>query len=486
MRRSFPIYGKVLAWLAVNVVVLALLVFGFLQTQFRLSLDWMLAGQGGDRIGTIADTVTHELSSLPEAQWAGRLQQYEQTYRVKFALFGSDGRQVMGTPLQVPPELMAKLSDRRGPGERPPPPRRPGAQPMKRPADAPPKPRFMQRAGVPARYWAAIHLDLVYGPEVRPLTLAMVSDTITGGGLFFDLWPWLGLGGAGLVLSALVWMPFVRGLTRSIGRLNSAASSIAHGHFGERVPEARNDELGELSCSVNAMAKQLGDYVQEQRRITADVAHELCSPIARMQMALGIVEQRGTPEQANYLNKLDAELQHMAKLVAEVMAFSKAEKLRERESPEDVHLIELVRQVIVREGAGIAVEVVVPEDLHLLTLREALDRALGNVLRNAVRYAGHTGPIHIQAESDGPGEIRIRVYDQGPGVPVEALPRLFEAFYRPEAARARHTGGSGLGLAIVKRCIEACGGSVSAALRSPQGLQVEIRLPENLTPHRHS
>ncbi len=486
MRRNFPIYGKVLAWLAVNVVVLALLVFGFLQTQFRLSLDWMLAGPGGDRIGTIADTVTSELSSLPEEQWAGRLQRYEQAYGVQFALFGSDGKQVVGTPLQVPPELMAKLSDRRGPGDRPPPPRRPpGAQAMKRPPDAPPKPRFMQRAGSPARYWAAVHLDLVYGPEVRPLTLAMVSDTITGGGLFFDLWPWLGLGGAGLVLSALVWMPFVRGLTRSIGRLNSAASSIANGHFGERVPETRNDELGELSCSVNAMAKQLGDYVQEQRRITADVAHELCSPIARMQMALGIVEQRGTPEQANYLKKLDAELQHMAKLVEEVMTFSKAEKLRERESPEDVHLIDLVKQVIVREGAGAAVEMEVPEGLHLCTLGEALDRALGNVLRNAVRYAGHAGQIHIQAESDGTGEIRIRVFDQGPGVPAEALPRLFEAFYRPESARARHTGGSGLGLAIVKRCIEACGGSVSATLRSPQGLQVEMRLPESLTPRHH-
>jgi two-component system sensor histidine kinase CpxA len=82
-----------------------------------------------------------------------------------------------------------------------------------------------------------------------------------------------------------------------------------------RLPDTRGDELGELSTSVNTMAAQLGDYVAQQRRITADVAHELCSPIARMQMALGVVEQRSTPDQATYLKKLDNELQHMARLV---------------------------------------------------------------------------------------------------------------------------------------------------------------------------
>ncbi len=483
MRRGIPIYGKVLAWLAVNVLVLALLFFGFLRMQFRMSLDWMLAGPGGDRISLMADTVTRELSMLAESEWPQKLKGYEQTYGVTVALFGSDGRQLVGTPLQVPRELLPKLSDKRGSGERPPP-RRPGEGPMSRPPDAPPKPRFMQRAGDPARYWAVIHLDLVHGAEQRPLTLAMVSNSITGGGLFFDLTPWMWLGGAGLLLSALVWMPFVRGLTRSIGQLNNAASGIAHGRFGERVPETRNDELGELSCSVNAMAQQLGDYVQQQRRITADVAHELCSPIARMQMALGIVEQRGNPEQASYLKKLDAELQHMAKLVEEVLAFSKAETLPERVAPEDIPLASLVRQVIAREGAGASIEMHVPEEIHLHTLREALDRALGNVLRNAVRYASHAGPIHIHVKRDA-GEVCITVSDEGPGVPPDTLPRLFEAFYRPEAARARHTGGSGLGLAIVKRCIEACGGTVSAHLRSPAGLKVAMRLPQAASPRHH-
>jgi two-component system, OmpR family, sensor histidine kinase CpxA len=115
-------------------------------------------------------------------------------------------------------------------------------------------------------------------------------------------------------------------------------------------------------------------------------------------------------------------------------------------------------------------------DINLVTLPEALDRALGNVLRNAIRYAGQAGKIEIHV-TQSEGKTQIRVTDEGPGVPPEALARLFEPFYRPEAARGRQTGGSGLGLAIVKRCLDACGGSVTAKLRRPTGLEVELTLP---------
>ena len=193
-------------------------------------------------------------------------------------------------------------------------------------------------------------------------------------------------------------------------------------------------------------------------------------------MALGIVEQRSTPDQSTYLKKLDGELQHMAKLVEEVLTFSKAEALPDRETPVEIHLHELIEQIITREAAGIGVVVDVPANLSLHTLYKALDRALGNVLRNAVRYAAHAGPIHIQASQEN-GQTIIKIADQGPGVPPETLPRLFEPFYRPEVARARHTGGSGLGLAIVKRCIEACKGSVTARLLEPSGLEVQMTIP---------
>lgn len=476
-RLRLPLYLKILLWFGVNLLLLAFLVFGFLSMQFRMSLDWMLSGEAGERVSAIGDSLTDELSQLPEQQWPEVLQRHGAQYAVTFALFSSNGTQIMGTQVQVPPEVLPKLIDKRGPNDRPPPRRPPPGVTRKRPSDAPPKPRFMLRAGDPAHYWAGVHLDLTQQSDHRPLTLLMVSNTITGGGLFFDLWPWLGLAAAALLLSALVWMPFVRGITGFIGRLNHAAGRIAQGNFGERVSRSRNDELGELSSSVNTMAAQLGEYVAEQRRITADVAHELCSPIARMQMALGVVEQRSTPEQAGYLQKLDAELQHMAKLVEEVLAFSKAETLPERETAEDINLHDLIVAVIAREAPEADIQLAVSTDLQVHSLRDALDRAIGNVLRNAARYAADSGPVQIHAEQQDGKTIIIRISDHGPGVPPETLPRLFEPFYRPEAARRRSTGGSGLGLAITKRCIEACRGTVTAKLREPTGLEIVISIP---------
>jgi two-component system sensor histidine kinase CpxA len=468
-RVRLPLYGKILSWFALNLAVLALLFFFFLKAQFRLGLDWMLSGEPGDRISAIGETITFEFSRLAESEWPARLSDYDQKHGVTFGLFDGRGVQLHGKPLTPPPEVMPRLIDRRPPGEqlnR----RQPGPV-SKRPADAPPKPRFMLRAGKPARYWAGVHLDLV--PQGgTPLTLVMVSDSISGGGLFLDLWPWLALAAAALVVSALLWMPFVRGITGFIGTLNHAAGRIAHGKFDERIEKQRSDELGELSTSVNTMAAQLGDYMREQKRITADVAHELCSPIARMQMALGVVEQRSTPDQATYLQKLDRELQHMAKLVEEVLAFSKAETIPDRETPEDLDLRELLQNILAREAPenGIKLEI---GDIQLHSLRNALDRGIGNIIRNAIRYAKDL-EITAKAEKD---LLTIEIADRGPGVPEEALSRLFEPFYRPEAARGRNTGGSGLGLAITKRCIEACGGTVTARNREGGGLVVSIQVP---------
>lgn len=491
MRRGLPIYGKVLAWLLVNVLLLTVLVLGFLRMQFHMSLDWMLVGPAGDRISMIGDRVTGELSHQPESEWPAALKGYEKSYGVTFALLDRSGTQVMGAPLQIPADLRPKVTDKRPAGEREgqrrPPPRRPPdavANPApgaasSRPPDAPPKPRFMQRTGDPARYWAGIHLDLTYGPDFVPLTLVMVSDKITGGGLFIDLWPWAGLAAACLGLSAIVWMPFVSGLTRSIGRMNKAARNIAQGNFNERVPDKRNDELGELSSSVNAMASQLGDYVEQQRRITADVAHELCSPIARMQMAVGVIQQRGTPEQATYLEKIDRELQHMAKLVEEVLSFTKAAHLAEQGEAEDFDLRQLVTDAVAREAAESEVVLDVPE-MKMHTHRDALERAVSNIVRNAVRYAGSGGPIEVRAAPTDGNTVEITIRDHGPGVPADALDKIFDAFFRVDPARGRGTGGAGLGLAIVKRCVAACRGHVSASLPDGGGLQLTVRVPTSI------
>ena len=104
-----------------------------------------------------------------------------------------------------------------------------------------------------------------------------------------------------------------------------------------------------------------------------------------------------------------------------------------------------------------------------------LQRALGNLIRNAIRYAGDAGPIHVTAEPRGE-ELHITVADEGPGIPEAALPKIFDPFYRLDEARTKESGGVGLGLAIVKTCVEACNGTVTAANREPKGLAVTIAL----------
>ncbi|MEO6742362.1 MAG: HAMP domain-containing sensor histidine kinase [Chthoniobacteraceae bacterium] len=483
MRLRFPLYGKVLFWFFVNLALVAALAYGFARMQFRVGMEWLLAGPATQRIEAMSGLINADLRERPANRWNEVLDRYHAANGVTFAIFRNDGRQVAGPALNPPATVVEKLRDRRGPPPRNPrpedPPRQDSSGERRNPPGQGPPARFMYflRAGEPAKYWAGIHVNLVHDDPVdpRPVTVLIVSDTITGGGMFFDPRPWLWLIAAAFAVSALVWLPIVGGITRAIRRVNTAARTIAEGRFDVRLPAQRRDELGELGASVNTMAAQLGEYVGHQRRLTADVAHELCSPIARMQRALGIVEQRAVPEQAGYIEKLDRELQHMARLVEEVLSFSKAATLPERVEPEDFPLGKLVADVVSREAMDARVEVHVPAELQLRAIREALDRALSNILRNAVRYAAHAGPIEIRAHDAGDA-IEISVRDHGPGVPADALGKIFDLFYRPEAARQRTTGGAGLGLAIVKRCIEACGGSVVAANCTPDGLQVKITL----------
>ena len=166
----------------------------------------------------------------------------------------------------------------------------------------------------------------------------------------------------------------------------------------------------------------------------------------------------------------------MSTLVNELLSFSKAGVRGREVELRSVPLAELARSVLIREaGEHGKIVVEIDEALRVLAEPELLARALGNVVRNAIRYAGESGPIQIGTLVRGE-DVVVSVTDNGPGVPPDSLHRLFDPFYRPEAARTREGGGAGLGLAIVKSCAEACGGSVSVRNVAPHGLQVDLRL----------
>jgi two-component system sensor histidine kinase CpxA len=141
-----------------------------------------------------------------------------------------------------------------------------------------------------------------------------------------------------------------------------------------------------------------------------------------------------------------------------------------------IFLLPVVQTAIKREcSTTVTVAVQIAAELQAIASVELLTRAIANLLRNAVKYAGHAGPITVSAEEKN-GQIELVVADCGPGVAEEYLDRLFEPFFRPEPSRDRDSGGVGLGLAIVKTCVERCGGTVVARNQQPKGFAVLLTL----------
>jgi two-component system sensor histidine kinase CpxA len=368
------------------------------------------------------------------------------------------------------------------------PPRKDGEPPRQDgpPPGAPEQPRrdlpaesvFLVITHQPARYWAGVRIPLrrFGGERTQPGILLFRSASLFNRNLFFDWRLWVGAVAGVIAVSVLCWLPFIRGLTCSIAGLDRATKSMAQGDFDVQVAHRRRDELGDLGEQINRLGTQLGSFVRNQKRFLGDIAHELCAPIARIQFALGILEQKAEDSLRPHVAVLHDEVQEMSGLVNELLQFSKA-GLQPHTAPlVSVDVASVVRRAALREpspGGPFAIDVT--EGLSAIAHEEYLLRALANLLRNAVRYAASNGPISVTARRERDG-VAIRVADRGPGLPENQLEQVFAPFYRPEAARTRETGGAGLGLAIVKTCVEACGGTVAARNREGGGLEVTILL----------
>jgi two-component system sensor histidine kinase CpxA len=301
------------------------------------------------------------------------------------------------------------------------------------------------------------------------------TDKMGASPLLFNPNPWLYLAAGTILCSALFWLPLTRSLTRSIAQMTRATEEIAEGRFDAQVSDKRTDELGRLGLAINRMAARLKGFITGQRRFLGDVAHELCSPLARMEVALGILEERADEKALPYVRDVREEVTQMRKLAHELLSFSKAALGENQAGLVSVSVAEVIAQAVRQEHCiNGQVIVDVPDDLQVLAHPDLLCRALANLLRNGIRYAGYAGPIFITARKDKE-DIVISVADQGPGVPARELERLFDPFYRLDESRASETGGTGLGLAIVKTCVETCHGTVTAFNRAPNGLEVQLR-----------
>jgi two-component system sensor histidine kinase CpxA len=521
-----PLYARLLAWFLLNAVVIALLFYGVIRWQFNDGLSSALGGMAEDRLQAIGTQLHVSLTTTPLQQWNDVLKNLGQPYGAQTALITVPEAHVAGDRLSLPPEISRHLLDMhpdiahrlarqgqtggrdRPPPRHPPPPREAFEELLGHPESLegyrhdglpprakgeprgrsyaedilPPKPAslstFMMRAGTPPLYYTGIRLPPPQGWEMRdgPLILLFVTSGVTGNGLFLDVRPWLLAIFGAMAVSALLWLPFVRRITGSIRQNMRATEQIARGRFDVRVPVTRSDEIGRLAVAINQMAANLDGHAKGQKRFLGDIAHELCHPVARLEMNLGILEQQIDPTLAERLEDARSEVREMSALVNELLSFSKT-AIGQSESPvENVLLTAVIMEAAHAECfPENLLELRIPSGLQAATRGPLLRRALGNILRNALLHAPGS-PVEITAESSH-DQVRLQLTDHGPGVPEESLPRLFDPFYRVDTARTRDTGGTGLGLAIVKTSIESLGGTVTAANAAPHGLRLTLTLP---------
>src|SRR5580700_9260220 len=289
---------------------------------------------------------------------------------------------------------------------------------------------------------------------------------------------------SGLVCYLLAWY-----LTMPIVRLRAATRQLAAGDLTARSgspASKRRDEVAGLVRDFDAMAERLEMLVNAQSRLLNDISHELRSPLARLNVALGLARRRSGAESDDMLERIELEASRLNELIGRILTLARLEDGEQKVPRTPVPLNELVLSVaqdaeFEAQARHCHVRTEIPEaGWEVRGNASLLHSAIENVVRNAIRYTHEGGSVEIRLQrvesATGP-EALLQVTDCGPGVPEDALEKMFEPFYRLDDARGRLTGGVGLGLAIAQRAVRFHGGRVSASNRAEGGLLVEIHLP---------
>lgn len=289
-------------------------------------------------------------------------------------------------------------------------------------------------------------------------------------------------GAVGLLLLALAGTFLIaRQVSRPVRRLTGASILLAAGHLDARVRDEGRSELSHLSRSFNTMARAVQDSEERQRRLIADVAHEMRTPLSNLRGYLEGLSDGVIEPSRELFASLHEETMLQGRILddMQVLALAEAGDLRYSRVPSD--LAELVSSSVtahraVAAEAGIALTLDAPAPVWVEADPDRLRQVLGNLLTNAIRYTDAGGRVHVHVREEDRTAV-LRVQDSGVGIAASDLPHVFERFWRADRTRQRATGGTGLGLTIVHRIVTDHDGRIEVKSLPHLGTTFVVQLP---------
>jgi len=287
----------------------------------------------------------------------------------------------------------------------------------------------------------------------------------------------------GAVIALLLGIFLSRTLTRPIRELTRATHAVSEGDLSQQVPVRSNDELGELAQAFNKMSAELSRSVSARKQMTADIAHELRTPLSLILGHAEAVHDGVLPPTRDNFEIIRDEAIRLEHLVNDLRLLSLADAGELTINLQSIEPEQLLQEVaslyqyqVQRKNIRLALDFASP--LSSIEVDPGrMTQVFTNILDNALRHTPENGRIILSAK-EADNQIEIAVQDSGPGLKAEDLRRIFERFYRTDSARQRdYSGGSGLGLAIARSIVQAHGGQIRAENEAGQGLRITITLP---------
>ncbi|HEX5333119.1 MAG TPA: HAMP domain-containing sensor histidine kinase [Cellulomonas sp.] len=310
----------------------------------------------------------------------------------------------------------------------------------------------------------------------------LVYLTAAGTGARDVAWSWIAVAAVvALLVAVLASWAVTRRLTRPIAAMTSAARAFTAGDRSARAGVTGPGEIGELAHAFDSMAETVARSEQERRNVTADVAHELRTPLAALQAGLEELRDGLVEPSPHGLAGLHDQSLRLGRVVSDLAELSAAEASRVSVARAEVDLSRVARdELAVREpqlrAAGLVVDGRFDEPVPVRADSDRLHQAVGNLLANAARYCRPGDRVTVVVRSEGDQAV-VEVVDSGPGIAADELPHVFDRLWRGRAAR--QVAGSGIGLAVAREIVMAHGGAIEAASREGAGTTITIRLPRS-------